>query len=67
MYHALGNTIIENPKQDKNTNPILNLVTFEDRWQPHTKIAKLNNAQLKFIDSMMKYDKESKFTIELES
>lgn len=67
MYHALGNTIIENPKQDKNTNPVLNLVTFEDRWQPHTKIAKLNKAQLKFLDSMMKYDKESKFRIELEA
>ena len=55
MYHALGNKIINESLDPTQTT------RFEDMWEPNTKIAKLNNEQLKYLQTMIDYDKKLNF------
>lgn len=60
MYHALGNQI----QNECDLYPGMPVDAFKDVWEQNTKIAKLNNEQLKFLDSMLKYDKKLHLKIE---
>lgn len=60
MYHALGNQI----QNESDLYPGIQLDSFKDVWKPNTKIAKLNNEQLKFLDSMLEYDNKLNLKIE---
>lgn len=60
MYHALGNQI----QNECDLYPGMPVDAFKDVWEQNTKIAKLNNEQLQFLDSMLKYDKKLHLKIE---
>ncbi|MCI5714437.1 MAG: GNAT family N-acetyltransferase [Firmicutes bacterium] len=60
MYHALGNQI----QNECDLYPGMPVDAFKDIWEQNTKIAKLNNEQLQFLDSMLKYDKKLHLKIE---
>ena len=60
MYHALGNQI----QNEWDLYPGMPVDAFKDVWEQNTKIAKLNNEQLQFLDSMLKYDKKLHLKIE---
>lgn len=57
-YHALGNNI-QNVDSDN-----MNLWIFTDKWKLGDKSKKLNDEQLKFLDSMLKYDNKLNLKIE---